>query len=1147
MLLPLLAVVVALLAPRIVRAGPDLRFELLAHDTPPVLCQGEGHPVRVTLRNDGRDTWSTQRGDRISYVWLDDDDEPLTPRARRTELPHDVVAGQSVEVDAVLEAPPIAGAHRLRWALVREKVGWSSSKPDPVTVEVSSDSSPALAWAIEGFDAASLGQEGLGANGTAHVEVTLRNTGCAAWSPELGDALSYHWLTPEGEPLHWEGVRTPMPVVVPGARTTVRARLVAPPLPGPARLSWEPVREHVAWYGAPTQGERELELEIGPPDLGWSLTHGGQPPALHADEVVSVEVGLRNDGVLAWRHEDGDRLSYRWERVDEEGEPVEGLRTKLDAAVAPGETTVLVARLQAPAEPGRYRLRWEPVREHVTWYGPPIAGDAPRTIEVDVGAPLLSWSLERMSTPRGAWASRTRTVRVLLRNTGADTWSPERGDRLSYRWLDEDGDIIVRDGLRTVLPHEVGPGETVTLDMRLRSPDAPGRYVLAVEMLREHVRWYGPPKEGRPSAELRVVRWSSVLGLGFVAWASLMVLVHVRRIGPPPWRAATAPLVVPLGLAAAVFVLVETFFDHARVDVWAGARGWALSGAFVWGLVLFALPVALRRWAALAIIVGLSALVVADLAYVRFFGSIVPLQALKAAHQLGDASTTVSSLLEPAHLWFLPATVGVAVLAILGPRPAAAGSSRARRVIVSCFVLASAPAVAKLGHATFGTLGTRVFSEVHNAGRFGVVNAHLFQLGRALRALAGRSVLSEEARREIDAFLVERPETSEAAMFGSARGANLVVLQVEALQDWVVDARVDGRPVMPFLAGASDEALRMTQVFDQTAQGRTSDAEYLVLASGHALAEGALCFLRADAKFHTWAHALAEQGYATLSAHPYKRGFWNRATIHPRYGFEKSLFRRELGEGPMVGWGLADGPFLERMAERLDGERRPFAGFLITLSLHHPYDAFPASLKSLDVGDLEGTRLGNYLQAMHYFDRALQAFVEDLRTRGLLDQTVLLVFGDHVAQLEETPRMLELAGVEAWSPAVPARLHKVGTFLWAPGGPTGRVDRVGGQIDLGATALHLLGVPPPQSFLGRPLVEPGRGFVALPDGSAVSGDRMFVARGRDIGRDGACFDHPRGGARPLRDCRDLADRAALELRVSRRILDHDLFRELDRP
>ena len=70
-------------------------------------------------------------------------------------------------------------------------------------------------------------------------------------------------------------------------------------------------------------------------------------------------------------------------------------------------------------------------------------------------------------------------------------------------------------------------------------------------------------------------------------------------------------------------------------------------------------------------------------------------------------------------------------------------------------------------------------------------------------------------------------------------------------------------------------------------------------------------FLRADNEFRTVAHALAERGYDTVSSHPYERGFWNRAVLHPRYGFSESWFRDELGPGPVVGWGLSDDVFLD--------------------------------------------------------------------------------------------------------------------------------------------------------------------------------------------------------------------------------------------
>src|SRR5690606_11775996 len=112
-------------------------------------------------------------------------------------------------------------------------------------------------------------------------------------------------------------------------------------------------------------------------------------------------------------------------------------------------------------------------------------------------------------------------------------------------------------------------------------------------------------------------------------------------------------------------------------------------------------------------------------------------------------------------------------------------------------------------------------------------------------------------------------------------------------------------------------------------------------------------------------------GYATLSAHPYKRGFWNRATLHPRYGFDRSLFDRELGPGPVIGWGLADEVFFAHVLPELAGLPRPFFAFLITLSLHHPYDAFPPGLRRLQLGGLEGTSLGNCLNGIHHLDAAL--------------------------------------------------------------------------------------------------------------------------------------------------------------------------------
>jgi phosphoglycerol transferase MdoB-like AlkP superfamily enzyme len=56
--------------------------------------------------------------------------------------------------------------------------------------------------------------------------------------------------------------------------------------------------------------------------------------------------------------------------------------------------------------------------------------------------------------------------------------------------------------------------------------------------------------------------------------------------------------------------------------------------------------------------------------------------------------------------------------------------------------------------------------------------------------------------------------------------------------------------------------------------------------------------------------------------------------------------------------------------------------YLMTLSGHHPF-RMPAELRSLELGELEGTLLGDHLQAVRYFDRVFGELIESLRAKGL--------------------------------------------------------------------------------------------------------------------------------------------------------------------
>ena len=67
--------------------------------------------------------------------------------------------------------------------------------------------------------------------------------------------------------------------------------------------------------------------------------------------------------------------------------------------------------------------------------------------------------------------------------------------------------------------------------------------------------------------------------------------------------------------------------------------------------------------------------------------------------------------------------------------------------------------------------------------------------------------------------------------------------------------------------------------------------------------------------------------------------------MHPSYGFQQSLFEPDFQMTEQIGWGLNDRDFLQQMVPRLEQLQRPFAAWLITLSLHHPFEDFPPRTK----------------------------------------------------------------------------------------------------------------------------------------------------------------------------------------------------------
>ena len=233
------------------------------------------------------------------------------------------------------------------------------------------------------------------------------------------------------------------------------------------------------------------------PEYGQAWVGHNTPATIEAGEMADVTVSLRNGGTLEWT-QDVYRLGYRWR--DKGGNIVSGLpgddiRTSIPATTRLGEEATITTPVIAPRTGGgAFTLEFDLVHEGATWLS--NAGAAPLQIGVQVGRGIGdAVSFIGHNAPPGLAPGVTTTVSLAIRNTGSTIWfaAGEFPYRIGYRWYDESGSQILQteaDDLRTALPRDLFPNETVNLDAQLRAPQFEGPVRLVWDVLRERVDWF---------------------------------------------------------------------------------------------------------------------------------------------------------------------------------------------------------------------------------------------------------------------------------------------------------------------------------------------------------------------------------------------------------------------------------------------------------------------------------------------------------------------------------------------------------------------------------------------------------------------------------------------------------------------------------
>ncbi|MBW7457667.1 LTA synthase family protein, partial [Paenibacillus sepulcri] len=565
----------------------------------------------------------------------------------------------------------------------------------------------------------------------------------------------------------------------------------------------------------------------------------------------------------------------------------------------------------------------------------------------------------------------------------------------------------------------------------------------------------------------------------------------------------------------------------------------------------------------------LTVIIYADLIYFRYFQDMISIPVLTQAGQVSSLGDSIASLLGWADIWIFIdwlLIVPVAVYSIFRKRHkrdialSFARPSKLRKMMLRL----------SLSLIIFASGLTLVFVPVTYAQRTwavglftgnwwnmslynvtGVIGFHGYDLYRyAEDHWLHDNKLPEDQIQEAKQWFEDRgnvrKQLEDDSMFGRYKGANVIMIQLEAFQNFLIGQKINGQEVTPNMNKLLEESMYFKNFYHQTAQGRTSDADLAANISLQPLPSGSVFIRFAQNTFDSMSAMLKDNGYETRVFHAYDGGFWNRNAMYSTMSYDKFYSKKSYTIDEPLGWSLGDRSFFQQSVDLMLSEQQPFYSFLISLSSHHPYK-LAASTQTLDVGDFKGTIFGDYLEAAHYVDDSLGDLINRLKAEHLWDKSIFLFYGDHDNSIKEWEPFEKFLGKPLSELDRMNVLKQVPLIVHLPdGAKAGTYSQVGGQMDLTPTVLHLLGISSAdKTMVGTPLVtdNPLEGKkVVFRNGGYTDGKVFYMPADDFIAEHAKCQDASTGQALALTACKGGAEEARQELIASDRVIEHDLIK-----
>jgi lipoteichoic acid synthase len=305
------------------------------------------------------------------------------------------------------------------------------------------------------------------------------------------------------------------------------------------------------------------------------------------------------------------------------------------------------------------------------------------------------------------------------------------------------------------------------------------------------------------------------------------------------------------------------------------------------------------------------------------------------------------------------------------------------------------------------------------------------------------------------------PADDLAFLRSRARGRHVIVVVLESTAARYLrlyGAAHDPTPALTLLASEALVFDRAYAVYPESVKGL-----FATLCSRHPAFDTAP-EMYADVACTPIPAALRDAGYRTALFHSGRFEYLGMRAVVDNRGFEVLEDAGAIGGEIRSSFGVDEASTVRRLLAWIDGsdQRKPFFAMYLPIAGHHPY-------ATVTDGPFDGDDdFTNYLNALHEADAAVGTLLRGLRARGLYDDTLIVVFGDHGEAFGQHQ------GNVAHSLFVYDENVRVPLLVALPGeiAATRRIRRTVSLVDAAPTILDLVGLPRPQSYEGASLLDP---------------------------------------------------------------------------